>query len=396
MSDERSRGSAPAYGWQDFDPEVVAGLVENDSRFVNRRTGGWIACPLSGHFGEELAWQEDNYRKGSVLHGNPPASFRAAPTYVLERPLDNFLVGRNLIAEGIAGRWGNSEAPRLGNENSEGALAWNVMRSLQEAARLSVAACVLAGLEAAHEPDLFFWGQRIAIDHADAWTELQSLRDELEQGLAQPMIEPDACLHVPGFGWLVIEASFGPSAEGVDDPARIEAFLERYAAACPGLFDEDAIRKVKLREFPLLLLRTITLAHKLRAEGEQAVVVALVRESDPAAVERTVGRCLAETADVGFRRVTWESLYGALPDEPELGRCGSTWRTRATGSAPRSHSRTMMTSGRLPGSPVPEKPRPGWKRLSAYKQRVVSFLDKALDVRRQTACSSATRSAQSP
>ena len=126
-------------------------------------------------------------------------------------------------------------------------------------------------------------------------------------------VEPDACLHVPGFGWVVIEASFGPSTEGVDDPARIEAFLERYAAACPGLFDEEAIRKAKLRDFPLLLLRTITFAHELRAEGEQAVVVALVRESDPAAVERTVGRCLAETADVGFRRVTWEALYRALP-----------------------------------------------------------------------------------
>ena len=116
----------------------------------------------------------------------------------------------------------------------------------------------------------------------------------------------------------MIEASFGPSTEGVDDPARVEAFLERYAAACPGLFDEEAIRKAKLRDFPLLLLRTIALAHRLRAEGEQAVVVALVRESDPAAVERTVGRCLAETADVGFRRVTWETLYRALPDEPEL------------------------------------------------------------------------------
>ena len=43
-----------------------------------------------------------------------------------------------------------------------------------------------------------------------------------------------------------------------------------------------------------------------------------MRESDPTAVERTVGRCLAETADVGFRRVTWETLYRALPDEPKL------------------------------------------------------------------------------
>ena len=80
---------------------LLAGLVENDSRFVNRRANGWIACPLSGHFGEELAWQEDNYRKGSVLHGTPPVSFRAAPTYVLEHPLDNVIAGRELIADAV-------------------------------------------------------------------------------------------------------------------------------------------------------------------------------------------------------------------------------------------------------------------------------------------------------
>jgi len=309
--------STPAYGWPEFDPEVVEGLVENDSRFINRRAGGWIACPLGGHFGEELAWQEDNYRKGSVLHGNPPASFRAAPTYVLERPLDNFVAGRELIADAIAGNWGNPEAGRLGNENSEGALTWNVLRSLQEAGRLSLAARVLAEVEAAPDPDLYYWGRHISMTQAAVWTRLQSIRDELEQGLTQP-VEPDACLHVPGFGWIVIEASFGPSTDAVDDPARVEAFLERYAAACPGLFDEEAIRKAKLRDFPPLLLRTVAFAHKLRADGEQAVVVALVRESDPAPVERWVGRCLAETADVAFHRVTWETLYRSLPEEPEL------------------------------------------------------------------------------
>ena len=173
-------------GWQDFDPEVVEGLVENDSRFINRRAGGWIACPLRGHFGEELDWQEDNYRKGSVLHGNPPASFRAAPTYVLEHPLDNFVAGRELIAEAIAGKWGNAEAARLGNENSEGALTWNVLRSLQEAGSLGIAAQVLAEAEPVAEakpvaePELCFWGRRITIGGSSAWTELQSIRDGLE------------------------------------------------------------------------------------------------------------------------------------------------------------------------------------------------------------------------
>ena len=316
---EQSRDSGPAYGWRDFDPEVVEGLVENDSRFINRRANGWIACPLAGHYVDQLPWKDDNYKKGSVPSGDPPTSFRAAPTYVLERPLDNFIAGRELIADAIAGDWGNPEAGRLGNENSEGALTWNVLRSLQEAGRLGVAARVLTEVESATEPELFFWGRHITMEESSVWTELQSERDELEPGSAR-QVEPDACLHLPGWGRVLIEASFGPSTDAVDDPARVEAFLERYAAACPGLFDEEAIRKAKLRNFPPLLLRTIALAHKLRADGEQAVVVALVRESDPADVEKWVGRCLSETADVGFRRVTWEALYRALvPGEPSLG-----------------------------------------------------------------------------
>ena len=40
-----------------------------------------------------------------------------------------------------------------------------------------------------------------------------------------------------------------------------------------------------------------------------------MRENDPTDIEKWVGRCLAETADVGFRRATWEALYRALdPD----------------------------------------------------------------------------------
>ena len=93
--------------------------------------------------------------------GDPPVSFRAAPTYVLERPLDNFIAGRELIAEAIAGTWGHPEASRLGNETSEGALTWNVLRSLQEAGRLGVVASALTASEVDAEPELGFWGRRI-------------------------------------------------------------------------------------------------------------------------------------------------------------------------------------------------------------------------------------------
>lgn len=307
-----------AYGWRDFDPEVVEGLAENDPRFVTRRQNGWISCPLKGHYDDQLPWRDDNYRKGSVPCGDPPASFRAAPTYVLENPLDNFIVGRDLIEAAIDGQWGKAETGRLGNENDEDAVIWNVLRSLQEAGRLSVVARVLADAETTAEPELFFWARRLEVAAVNAWTELQTIRDELEPGQAH-QTEPDACLHIPGWGWLFIEAKLGSGIDVYDDPSRIETWLERYSAACPGVFDDDAIRGARLREFPQQLLRNIAFAHKLKEEGEQAIVVALVRENDPNDIEKWVVRCLAETADVRFRRATWEALYRALDrDEARL------------------------------------------------------------------------------
>jgi hypothetical protein len=311
-------GGGRAYGWRDFDPEVAEGLVENDSRFINRRQNGWISCPLNGHYDDQLRWKEDNYRKGSEPCGDPPASFRASPTYVLENALDNFIVGQDLIAEAIDGRWGKAETGRLGNETSEDALTWNVFRSLQEAGCLGVAARVLVDTEAAAEPELYLWGHRLTLERAESWTELQAVRDELEPGLAQ-QTEPDAGLHIEGWGWVLIEAKFGSGTDVYDDPARVESWLERYSAACPGVFADEAIRAVKLREFPQQLLRTIAVAHKLKGQGERATVVALVREHDPTDIERWVGRCLAETSDVSFRRATWEGLYRALdPDRSSL------------------------------------------------------------------------------
>ena len=311
MIAEQTHDSTRAYGWRDFDQEVVAGLVENDSRFINRRAGGWIASPLVGHYDTKLAWKDDNFKKGSVAAGDPPVSFRAAPTYILERPLDNFIAGRELIVDAVAGRWGNPEATRFGNENSEGALTWNVFRALQEAGRLGVVTGALTGYEPAVEPELFYWGRHITLDAATVWDELTTTLAKLEPDATQH-VEPDVCLHVPGFGWAVIEASFGPSSDAFDDPARVEGFLAQYAAACPGLFAEQTIRTTRLRDVPPLVLRTLAIAHSLRAEGERATVVALVRESDTADVKRRIDRCLADTADVGFRRVTWEMLYRAL------------------------------------------------------------------------------------
>lgn len=300
-----------AYGWRDFDQEVVGGLVDNDARFINRRAGGSIASPLLGHYDTQLAWKDDNFKKGSVPVGDPPVSFRSAPTYVLERPIDNAIAGRELIAEAIAGRWGNPEATRFGNESSEAALTWNTFRSLQEAGRLGAVVSVLTGYEPAAEPELFTWGRRITLDATTEWEELGATLDALEPDVTQH-VAPDVCMHVAGFGWVVIEARFGPSSDAFDDAASVEEFLAGYGPACPGLFDEERIRTTRLRDVPPVLLHTLAIARSLRAAGERAIVIALVRESDTADLERRIDRCLAATADVMFHRVTWESLYRAL------------------------------------------------------------------------------------
>ncbi len=296
--------SGRPYGWRDFDAEVVEGLVENDSRFIDRRGNGWILSPLLGHYDTRLPWKDDNYKKGSVPAGDPPVSFRAAPTYVLEQPLDNIIAGRGLIAGAVAGTW-HGEAGRLGNETSVGALTWNVFRSLQESGRLGVAACSFTAGATDTEPALGFWGRRIEQDRATPWPALQD--------------GPEACLHVPGWGWTLIAARFGGGTDTLADAAATQAWLERYSASAPGLFDDDALRRIRVKDLPHRTLETLAFAHRLKTEGEQAVVVALVRASESTDIERQVGRCLAETADVAFRRVTWESLYGTLdPDDGAL------------------------------------------------------------------------------
>lgn len=319
MSESERAATPRAYGWRDFDPEVVEGLVENDSRFINRRAGGWIVSPLLGTYDDRLPWRDDNFKKGSVHTGEPPVSFRAAPTYVLERPLDNAIAGRELIAEAVAGAWGGQEFARFGNENSEAALTWNVFRTLQETGRLGAVTRALTGFEPAAEPELFYRGRRITIEATAIWDELAAALDGLEPDLTR-RVEPDVCLRVPGFGWIVVEASFGPSSDAADDAAAVEGFLASYAAACPGLFDEERIRTTRLRDIPPHLLRTLAVAHTLRVDAERAVVIALVREADTADVERRVDRCLAGSADVEFHRFTWESFHRALDAaDPELG-----------------------------------------------------------------------------
>ena len=315
-----------AYGWRDFDQEVVEGLVENDSRFINRRSNGWILSPLVGHYDTRLAWKDDNYKKGSVPVGDPPVSFRAAPTYVLEEPLDNVIAGRELFADAIAGTWGHAEANRLGNETSEGALTWNVLRFLQEADRLGVVASALTAGDVDREPELGFWGQRIEREQAAPWAALQG--------------GPDACLRVPGWGWILIDARFGGGTDTLADAAATEAWIAQYSTPAPGLFDDDALRRVRVKDVPLPHPPDDRLRPSPQSRGRaggRRRPRARERIGRSRAVGRPLprghGRCRASAASPGSR-----STRRSTRTTTSWRRSARTSRTRATASAPRSPS----------------------------------------------------------
>ncbi len=170
-------------GWSAFDPNVVAEL---------QRASGAPDAPwtLKGHH-HRIRWADVGYTKGAEYHGDPRLSFRVSPTYILEDHLENFIVGRDLVDQ-LSGK---AETWRLGNENSEDALSFNVFRSLQEAApRVGETARLLTGIEG--EPELIVWGHRLEETTAHPVDEIQTALDRLE-GTSGQQTEPDIILRIP-------------------------------------------------------------------------------------------------------------------------------------------------------------------------------------------------------
>ena len=152
-------------GWSAFDPASV-------NKLLAARDAPDAPCPFIGH-AHRIRWATGGYARGTEYHGDPPVSFRVSPTYVLKHHLDNFITGRELIAQLTR----KAETWRLGNENSEDALSFNVFRSLQEAGALRQAARVLTGIECEDEPDLIVWGHRLGRASAAVVEELRAAAD---------------------------------------------------------------------------------------------------------------------------------------------------------------------------------------------------------------------------
>jgi len=304
------------YGWDAFDQDRVRAIRQRRADAVDTTGASGMHCPLM-HHDEWLPWEYGGASNGTILHGDPGVRFHASPTYVLHEPLGNFIAGHRLIQTALDGTWEKADSHRLGDENSEDALIWNVFRSLQEAAQLSVVVELFAGIRPVQEPELYLWGRRIGLDDTSDWPSLSERRGEIEPWTGQKA-EPDCIIRLPGEALIFIEAKFGsPIATKHSDAARDEWFA-RYDGTCPGLFDRDAISVTPARVFPEQLLRNAALVRQMRQSGEHLIVVALTRAADQTSADVVARQCLREGTEIDVRRGTWEGIYEALPPQAEL------------------------------------------------------------------------------
>lgn len=313
------------YGWANFDQQVVSSISARPQGATDIDMSGGMRCPLLGN-DSWLAWAErktgvgPKARYGTVWVGEPPLRFHASPTYMLQRPIDNFIAGRALIGAALAGNWDKAETYRLGQENSEDALTWNVFRSLQEAGELSTMIRALTGITAANgEPALYLWGRHIDLQGVRVWPELANARIQVEPWGGR-QTEPDCCLHLPGQAWVFFETKFGgPTTTTKSDHAKY-AWIARYGKTCPGVFKTNAIMAMARDQFPEQLLRNVALALRVRRAGEDVIVIALVRQDDASPVDVVAHRCLNDGLDAKVRMATWEQIYLALPQRRPLDR----------------------------------------------------------------------------
>jgi Holliday junction resolvase-like predicted endonuclease len=125
--------------------------------------------------------------------------------------LRNFLPGgRHFLAAHILDNKKKAESHRLGAENSEDALTWNVFGELHRLGLTHVVYNMLTGENAAaKQVKLFLWGLNIdfADNRADFWECLENTRRSLENGIRRFLTEPDIILLGPKM-LILIEAKF--------------------------------------------------------------------------------------------------------------------------------------------------------------------------------------------
>jgi hypothetical protein len=246
--------------------------------------------------------------------------------------LRNFLPGgRRFLASHILDNKNKAESHRLGSENSEDALSWNVFGELYRRALIHLAYNFLTGenIEAT-QVKLFLWGLNIDLsgDRAEFWPSLEKVRKGLEKGINRFLTEPDIMLLGPN-KLVVIEAKFTSGntvcVEGEDVVSEkpksrvglIERYIENNKLWQPVLCRQDVGAKVHSQ-----LLRMIVFASTMaQMNGLDWKVVNLVSRTQ---WKKGGARCrkgydfedprefIPPKVRGHFQFLSWEELYNAI------------------------------------------------------------------------------------
>jgi len=294
------------YGVGDLNPNVVVDkgppkrircFVEGCTRYLRpptKKLGTGEACPEHGIY------------------------CHSSGTYSYQDVRRNIIASPELFAERVVGHPSKYESGRLGSENSEDALSWNVFRSLQEAGALARAAKLLTGEDLKGEPDLYLWGIRVSDDSLEPWPLLLQARERFESNLPviRPQTEPDIALYLPGAVLVLIEAKFtSPNGYYTDGPRRNEQSLTKtelldiYQDPQLGALDLDRARKAE-RVFYQLWRNMVFAEWMAKQDGGQtrAHMVSLTRAGKEMDSCQHFRQMLQPDFRDWFHHESWESI----------------------------------------------------------------------------------------
>jgi hypothetical protein len=276
------------------------------------------------------------------VHGIRCHCSQRAATYSYPDAQRNIIIAQELFATRLLGHPFKYETHRLGLENSEDALTWNVFRSLQEARCLHEIAHWLSGEETKAEPYLFLWGLCLTDDSLQPWDLLIAARERFESDLPvrRPLTEPDIALYLPGHYLILIEAKFtSPNPYYTDGPRKDAESLTKtellaiYQDSQLRILDVERARNIDKVYYQLW--RNLVFAEWMArsdGQGTRAYHANLTRAGCEKASCAHFRRLLRPGYAKHFVQLAWEEIYARWANrQPTLTRLGRYLATKTTG-----------------------------------------------------------------